>query len=153
MDSSEFMAIVSGLPRSGTSMMMQMLEAGGMEVLTDGIRQANEDNPRGYYEFERVKQIKEDPGWLEEAQGKVVKMVSMLLFDLPAGYRYRIVFMRREMREILTSQRVMLERLGQGDTGGVGWIRVEEVEDRTLVQVLRGDLDRVERAWGWDYCS
>ena len=134
-------------------MMMQMLEAGGMEVLTDGIRQANEDNPRGYYEFERVKQIKEDPGWLEEAQGKVVKMVSMLLFDLPAGYRYRIVFMRREMREILTSQRVMLERLGQGDTGGVGWIRVEEVEDRTLVQVLRGDLDRVERAWGWDYCS
>lgn len=117
-------------------MLMQMLEAGGMEVLTDGIRSANEDNPRGYYEFERVKQIKEDQGWLEEAKGKAVKMVSMLLFDLPAGYRYKIVFMRREMGEILASQRVMLARLGQGDTAGV--------DDAVMGEKFAGHLEEME---------
>lgn len=106
-------AVVSGLPRCGTSMMMAMLEAGGMPVLTDDVRRADEDNPRGYYEFEPVKHLKEDSSWLAEARGKVVKMVSALLPDLPATHRYRVVFMERTMAEILASQRAMLERLGK----------------------------------------
>jgi len=109
----EFITIVSGLPRSGTSMMMKMLEAGGMEVVTDGIRKADEDNPRGYYEYERVKKIKEDKTWLPECKGKAVKMVSMLLYDLPKDYKYKIIFMQRDMQEMLASQAKMLERLGK----------------------------------------
>lgn len=105
--------VVSGLPRSGTSMMMAILEAGGIPVLTDGVRRADEDNPRGYYEFERVKQLKDDAGWLAGARGRAVKMVSALLPDLPAGYSYRVVFMERRMSEVLASQRVMLDRLGK----------------------------------------
>ncbi|HSJ55892.1 MAG TPA: sulfotransferase family protein, partial [Anaerolineae bacterium] len=91
--------IVSGLPRSGTSMMMKMLEAGGVRVLTDYERTADEDNPKGYYEFERVKQIEHDREWLPEACGKAVKMVSALLKHLPADYYYKVIFMRREMEE------------------------------------------------------
>ncbi|MDP3970491.1 MAG: sulfotransferase domain-containing protein [bacterium] len=102
--------IVSGLPRSGTSMMMKMLEAGGIPVLIDEIRQADVDNPKGYYEFERVKKLPEDTGWLPDAEGKVVKMVSMLLQELPKDRRYKVVFMRRRMEEILVSQKKMLER-------------------------------------------
>ena len=109
----QFITIVSGLPRSGTSMMMKALEAGGMPVLTDGIRKPDRDNPKGYYEFEPVKKTKEDPSWLQEAGGKAVKMVYRLLYDLPEGYRYRVVFMQRDMDEILTSQKAMLERTGQ----------------------------------------
>ena len=75
--------IVSGLPRSGTSMMMQMLQAGGIPILTDNVRQADDDNPRGYYEFEPVKRTKQDPSWLNAANGKAVKMVYLLLRDLP----------------------------------------------------------------------
>ncbi len=108
----ESIAIVSGLPRSGTSMMMKMLHAGGIEPISDGFRAADVDNPNGYYEFERAKRIKEDRGWLPDAYGKVVKMVSMLLFDLPDEHRYRVVFMRRNMDEILDSQSKMLDRLG-----------------------------------------
>lgn len=105
--------IVSGLPRSGTSLMMQLLEAGGIEVVTDKLRVANTDNPRGYYEFERVKKIKEDVAWLPEVRGKAVKMVSALLFDLPATERYRVVFMERDLDEVLESQEKMLTRLGR----------------------------------------
>jgi hypothetical protein len=106
------LAIVSGLPRSGTSMMMSMLEAGGIPALTDNVRRADEDNPRGYYEFEPVKQLKTDAGWVPDARGKVVKMVSALLPDLPEACRYRVVFMERHMAEILASQRAMLARNG-----------------------------------------
>ena len=109
----EVVTIVSGLPRSGTSMMMRMLDAGGMQVLTDSIRRADDDNPDGYYEFERVKQVKHDQTWLQDAKGKVVKMVSALLIELPPGYTYKIVFMRRKMEEILASQRQMLVRQGK----------------------------------------
>ncbi len=105
--------IVSGLPRSGTSMMMQMLDAGGMQIVTDHIREADEDNPRGYYEFERVKKIKEDTSWLEACRGKAFKMVSALLEHLPGNERYKVLFMQREMDEVLASQRVMLERQGK----------------------------------------
>lgn len=109
--------IVSGLPRSGTSLMMQMLECGGLEVMTDNARAADVDNPRGYYELERVKTIKRDSSWLEQAEGKVFKMVSLLLYDLPANRRYRIIFMERDLDEILASQEKMLKRLNR-ETGG-----------------------------------
>lgn len=109
--------IVSGLPRSGTSMMMGMLKAGGMEVMVDNMRKADEDNPKGYYELEKVKQIKQDASWLDSAEDKALKMVSMLLYDLPAERSYKVIFMKRKMEEILASQRRMLARKGQDGAG------------------------------------
>ncbi|HPF37434.1 MAG TPA: sulfotransferase family protein [Phycisphaerae bacterium] len=108
----EFITVVSGLPRSGTSMMMSMLDAGGVPPISDGIRTADDDNPKGYYEFERVKKIREDTAWIPEARGKAVKMISKLVVDLPAGHHYRVLFMRRRMEEILASQKRMMERRG-----------------------------------------
>ena len=105
--------IVSGLPRSGTSMMMKMLAAGGVEPLTDNIRAADEDNPIGYFEFERVTQIEHDKAWLEDARGRAVKLISALLKHLPPTHNYKVIFMRRAMREILASQRQMLIRRGE----------------------------------------
>jgi hypothetical protein len=105
--------IVSGLPRSGTSLMMQMLENGGITVVTDNIRTADTDNPRGYYEFERVKKIKDDVSWLSETRGKAFKMVSQLLYQLPASETYRVIFMERDLDEMIRSQEKMLERLGK----------------------------------------
>lgn len=109
--------IVSGLPRSGTSMMMRMLVAGGMEVVVDNIRRADEDNPEGYYEFERVKKIKEDVSWLDDTYGKAFKMVSSLLYALPKEKKYRVICMERAMPEILASQKAMLQRKGEGSSG------------------------------------
>jgi hypothetical protein len=110
----EFITVVSGLPRSGTSMMMKMLEAGGIPPMTDQVRTADSDNPKGYYEFERVKQLdKGDTAWLPEARGKVVKVISALLKYLTAGEQYRVVFIRRNMDEILASQRKMLVNRGE----------------------------------------
>ena len=123
MDMSECVIVVTGLPRSGTSMMMKMLQAGGVEVVTDNVRKADEDNPEGYYEFEKVKRIGEDASWLDEARGKAVKMASMLLYDLPLDRTYKLVFMRRKMDEILASQRKMLERKGTGDEFDDGEMR------------------------------
>ena len=107
--------IVSGLPRSGTSLMMQMLSAGGMSALTDEKRTADESNPRGYFEFEPVKRLRADQAWLDEARGRVVKIIHLLLRELPADGRfiYRVIFMKRPLDEILASQRVMLEREGK----------------------------------------
>ena len=105
--------IVSGLPRSGTSLMMQMLHNGGVEVVTDNVRSADVDNPRGYYEFEKVKKIKEDASWLPETRGKAFKMISQLLYDLPPSERYRVIFMERDPDEMLLSQEKMLERSGR----------------------------------------
>ena len=106
--------VVSGLPRSGTSMMMRMLEAGGVAILGDGQRRADEDNPRGYFELEAVKATARDASWLEAAAGKAVKVVSALLVDLPpAQHRYRVIFMRRDLGEVVASQAKMLERRGQ----------------------------------------
>ena len=111
---SQIVTVVSGLPRSGTSMMMKMLEAGGLPPVTDNIRTADEDNPKGYYEFERVKQLpKGDVAWLPDAQGKVVKVIAALLPHLPGGYEYRVIFMQREMSEVLASQKQMLIRRGE----------------------------------------
>ncbi|HNA90482.1 MAG TPA: hypothetical protein PK989_14305 [Anaerolineales bacterium] len=113
-ESKKMIYVVSGLPRSGTSMMMKMLEAGGLTILTDNIRTADDDNLQGYYELERVKAMKEgDTAWVEEAQGKVIKVISALLEHLPNAYQYKVIFMEREMMEILASQRKMLERRGK----------------------------------------
>lgn len=109
----KFITIVSGLPRSGTSLMMQMLEAGGMPIVTDNIRKADDDNPRGYYEFEKVKTIKNDNSWLPSCYDKAVKMISELLYHLPRDHTYQVIFMKREMKEVLVSQGVMLKRLGR----------------------------------------
>lgn len=110
--------VVSGLPRSGTSMMMQMLEAGGLEILTDHQREADINNPNGYYEFERVKKLPEgDFEWLNEAHGKVVKIISTLLVHLPQTHTYTVIFMRRNIQEILRSQKAMLEKRGKTTSG------------------------------------
>lgn len=106
--------IVSGLPRSGTSMMMKMLAEGGLQILTDAIRAADDDNPNGYFEFERVKQMTSgDRAWLDDAGGKVVKVISALLEHLPGGYTYKIIFMEREIQEVLASQKKMLDHRGE----------------------------------------
>ena len=103
--------IVSGLPRSGTSMMMRMLVEGGLDAVTDRLRTADEDNPEGYFELEVVKQLPAgDVAWLAEAHGRVVKVISFLLEHLPAEHSYKIIFMEREIEEILASQKKMLER-------------------------------------------
>ncbi len=103
--------VVSGLPRSGTSMAMKMLEAAGLPTMVDGIRRADVDNPKGYFELERVKDLsaQEDKSWLGAARGKVVKIISYLLKELPPTYNYKVVFMRRNLEEILASQSKMLE--------------------------------------------
>src|SRR5262245_26265632 len=107
--------VVSGLPRSGTSMAMKMLEAGGLGVVTDRLREADEDNPKGYYEDERVKDLHQsaDRTWLREARGRVIKIISFLLKSLPADNNYKVVFMHRSLREIVASQNKMLVRRGE----------------------------------------
>jgi len=106
--------VVSGLPRSGTSMMMKMLEAGGLLPFTDNERAADDDNPKGYYEFERVKKMQEgDIAWVKDAPGKVIKVISYLLQHLPPEYPYKVIFMRRAMSEILASQKKMLVNRGE----------------------------------------
>jgi len=129
----DVVTIVSGLPRSGTSMMMQMLDKGGMPALIDEVRVADEDNLKGYYEFEAVKRTRQDPSWLARARGKVVKMVYRLLYDLPKEYPYRVIFMRRKLEEVIASQNVMLERSGK-EGGGLA--------DDRLLEVFRAEIDK-----------
>lgn len=113
----DFITVVSGLPRSGTSMMMSALQAGGMPLLIDHIRKADKNNPKGYFEFEPVKRLpKGDSDWLEDAQGKAVKIISSLLAYLPETFQYRIVFMERNLGEIMASQQHMLARNGKDQT-------------------------------------
>jgi len=107
--------IVSGLPRSGTSLMMQMLVACGLTSLTDGERAADTDNPKGYLEWERIKTLPKDPDCIAEAEGKVVKCISQLLLSLPMNHDYRIIFMQRPLPEVLASQEEMLRRRGTHD--------------------------------------
>jgi hypothetical protein len=109
--------VVSGLPRSGTSMLMKMLEAGGVPLVTDGLRSADEDNPKGYYELERVKDLgqEQDKGYLRAARGKGVKVISYHLKSLPTDNNYKVIFIRRDIEEILASQKKMLARRGETD--------------------------------------
>jgi len=133
--SQEFITVVSGLPRSGTSMMMKILEAGGLPPLTDNLRTADEDNPKGYFEFERVKKMPDgDISWVEDAQGKAVKVISALLEHLPPAYTYRVLFMQRKIDEILASQKQMLVRSGK-PTDQVSDEQLAEMYDKHLVKV------------------
>jgi len=107
--------IVSGLPRSGTSLMMQMLAAGGMTILTDQERRPDADNPRGYYEWEPAKLLPKQPELIDQAEGKAVKVVSQLLMSVPEGHEYKVIFMERPLPEVLASQDEMLRRRGKSD--------------------------------------
>jgi hypothetical protein len=107
--------IVSGLPRSGTSLMMQMLAAGGMTLLTDFERKPDADNPRGYCEWEPAKLLPRNPAVIDQAEGKAVKVISQLLMSVPPGRNYKLIFMERPLSEVLTSQDVMLRRRGTTD--------------------------------------
>jgi hypothetical protein len=113
-------------------MMMRMLEMGGMPVIVDQTRQPDEDNPKGYYEFEAVKKTKQDARWLVNSDGKSVKMVYRLLYDLPTDRSYRVLFMRRKLEEVLASQRAMLER-----NGGAS----DEITDEQMAQLFTSELD------------
>ncbi|MHC5007919.1 MAG: sulfotransferase domain-containing protein [Planctomycetota bacterium] len=127
--------IVSGLPRSGTSLMMQMLDAGGLKAVTDKVRAGDDDNPRGYFELEAVKRTKNDPSWLDQVAGRVVKMVHVLLYDLPQDRGYRVLFMKRDLREVVRSQAVMLKRRG---TAGAN------LTDEQLISAYEGQLAKIE---------
>jgi hypothetical protein len=138
MDQKDYVVIVSGLPRSGTSMMMKMLEAGGEQILTDKLREADANNPNGYYEFERVKKLKEgDFGWLPEAMGRTVKIVTGLVTYLPSQYKYKVIFMRRDINEVLSSQKKMLGRLGRPE---------DNISDEKMAKIYQEHLRTVE-AW------
>jgi len=126
--------IVSGLPRSGTSLMMQMLDAGGVPVLSDGERRADTDNPKGYLEWERVKQLPKNPDLIAEAEGKVVKVISQLILSLPDGHAYRIIFMQRPLPEVLKSQDEMLRRRGN-ESQVTDTSALEEAFQRHLIEV------------------
>ncbi len=130
-----FITIVSGLPRSGTSMMMQVMKAGGIPVLTDNLRKEDRDNPKGYFEFEPVKKTKEDPSWASMAQGKAVKMIYRLVYDLPDSYEYRVIFMRRDLDEVLASQKKMLHRSGRQGA---------KIGDRKLADLFRTQLSEFD---------
>ncbi|MGA3023641.1 MAG: alkaline phosphatase family protein [Bryobacteraceae bacterium] len=110
---SESLIVVTGLPRSGTSLLMQMLAAGGLGVLSDEVRAADEDNPRGYLEFEPVKNLLKDSSWLFEARGRVIKIVAPLLAALPPGLACRVILSERDLDEVLDSQERMLLRRNQ----------------------------------------
>ena len=131
----EPIVIVSGLPRSGTSMMMLMLEAGGVPVMSDGERTADVDNPKGYFEFERIKDLEQetDKSYLQAGRGKAVKAISFLIKDLPDDNDYRVIFMRRDLDEVLVSQEKMIARLDQGDT---------TAENEAMKEAYRNDIVR-----------
>jgi len=127
--------LVSGLPRSGTSMAMKMLAAGGLETIVDNVRTADEDNPKGYFEDERVKDLAEtkDTTWIREARGKVIKVVSSLLQYLPKDNTYKVVFMRRNLHEVLASQAKMLDRRGEENTA----------DDEDMLRMYASHLEKV----------
>lgn len=128
----EPIVVVSGLPRSGTSMAMKMLEAGGLNLATDGIRTADEDNPKGYYELEHVKDLSkaEDKSWLTSHRGEVVKIITYLLRHLPTDNNYKVVLMRRDLEEVVASQNKMLGRRGEA----------QHTEDERMMELFKDDL-------------
>ncbi|MES2641380.1 MAG: sulfotransferase domain-containing protein [Myxococcota bacterium] len=129
------LVIVSGLPRSGTSMMMKMLEAGGLPIMTDAIRAADIDNPKGYYEFERVKDLEKekDKSYIRDGRGKVLKVISFLLKDLPDDNRYKVIFMRRDLNEVIASQNKMIKHRGE----------VDETNDKMMIEAYLNHLAAV----------
>ena len=135
--------VVSGLPRSGTSMAMKMLAAGGMPVLTDGVRTADESNPKGYYELEMVKELHKqgDTRWLLDARGKAIKVVSFLLTWLPETNDYKVIFMQRDLREVIASETTMLKKRGE-DTAASNSTPADEEQTRAVYQQ---HLEKVHR--------
>jgi hypothetical protein len=131
----EPITIVSGLPRSGTSMMMKMLEAGGLPIMTDSIRTADIDNPKGYYEYERVKDLEKekDKSYIRDGRGKVLKVISFLLKDLPDDNFYRVIFMRRDLEEVITSQNKMIKHRGEDD----------QTDDKMMIEAYLNHLAAV----------
>ncbi len=127
--------VVSGLPRSGTSMMMRMLDAGGISAMTDGERTADIDNPKGYYEVERIKNLENetDKSYVQQARGKALKVISFLIKDLPDDNHYKVIFMRRDLDEVLASQNKMIKRLEAQDT----------TQDEMIKESYRNDIVRV----------
>ncbi len=117
--------------------MMQMLAAGGIPVLVDHVRQPDNDNPKGYYEFEPVKKTSSDPSWVDSAPGSAVKMVHLLLYDLPPGHTYRVIFMNRNLEEVLASQAIMLSRSGKQGAA---------LTTKRLKEVFNQQLDKIS---GW----
>lgn len=132
----DYVSIVSGLPRSGTSMMMSAITEGGVAPMVDHIRTADEDNPKGYFEFEAVKKTKENAAWLEDACGKVVKMIYRLLYDLPDTHWYKVVFMQRDLKEVLASQSIMLDRGGRPTA---------DISDEKMEALFSDELSRCEK--------
>lgn len=132
----EPLIIVSGLPRSGTSMMMNMLEAGGLKIMSDGEREADVDNPKGYFEHERIKDLEKetDKSYVREGRGKVLKVISFLIKDLPDDNDYKVIFMRRDLDEVLASQDKMIQRLGSRDTSA---------DPEAMKEAYRNDIVRV----------
>jgi hypothetical protein len=128
--------IVTGVPRSGTSLVMQMLAAGGLPPLSDGLRAPDADNPRGYFEFEPAKRLARDAAWLALASGRAVKLAHTLVASLPPGLPYRVLLVRRRLDEVLASQRVMLARSGAAP---------DPAEDARLLSAFEAQLARLER--------
>ena len=128
--------LVSGLPRSGTSMAMKMLDAGGLSVIQDGIRAADEDNPKGYFEDERIKDLANmaDKSWFRDLRGRVVKVVSSLLQYLPDDNFYRVVFVRRDLHEVLASQQKMLDRREENN----------RTEDEAMLKMYEQHLEKIQ---------
>ena len=132
--------VVSGLPRSGTSMAMSMLDAGGVEIMTDRIRKPDESNPKGYFEYERVQRLakESDTSWVSAARGRAVKVVSSLLTFLPATNAYKVIFVHRNLKEVVASQSKMMAH--RGTSGGPAnddeMIRLYEQHLKQVAQLL-----------------
>lgn len=149
----EDVVVVSGLPRSGTSMVMSMLQAGGLPLVTDEARAADEDNPKGYFEFEKIKDLAEmdDKSWLRDARGKAIKIISHLLKELPEDNYYRIIFARRDLEEIIASQNIMLDH--QSESNPVDDAKAIELYRKHLVNVRflvrrKPNLEMIELTYG-----
>jgi len=132
----DYITVVSGMPRAGTSLMMQMLDAGGIAALTDHRRAADQHNPRGYFEYEAVKRIRQDHSWMEAARGKAVKIIYRLLPHLPADFGYRVIFMERDLGEVFASQRDMLR--ARGDDAA-------DQSEAPLITAFAGELEQTQK--------
>lgn len=135
MNTRDYITVVSGVPRSGTSLMMSILEAGGIPALTDGIRKADEHNPHGYFEYEPVKRLASDSTWMETARGRAVKIIHRLLAHLPAGFEYRVIFMDRDLADVFASQRDML--VARGDAAA-------DQREAPIVRALAAEVHAVK---------
>ncbi|MBZ5506092.1 MAG: sulfotransferase [Acidobacteriia bacterium] len=127
--------IVTGLPRSGTSLVMQMLVAGGVPVMADGLRKPDTDNPNGYFELQAVKEIRRSSLWLDEATGKAIKIIYRLTYYLPPRYRYRVLLVQRNLAEVVASQSAMLRR---------NRAAASDIPNARLIELFQDELSRFQ---------